>query len=373
MYYNSDNKMKTESSFFPTFNYIHLLVFFNSIVVYFENVYNTIYRLFSAVANELSGINNIWCIKQNSAYPIQITQYIRDERNNITYYYDSSVKYLMLADTYFSKMYFNNEEYFSLKKMSIFVKAGNKEYFMDEWLRDFKFEINSSNEMISPWLLLNLWSLYSHIWISFCDKPVITIITDDGDIVEFDLLNLDYNEWDRLFLGYSEEETVAEKVEEQIEEKIVEQVVETVAEKVVETVAEKVEEQVEEKIVEQVAEKVAEKIVEQVAEKVAENVVEQVEEQVAETVAEKVEVEEKIVEQVAETVVETVVEQVAETVAENVAEQVEVEKEEINDISTAANAINSVEKVIQQLRQVEEETKKRNEERRMNNKIESSE
>jgi len=323
MYYNSDNKMKTESSFFPTFNYIHLLVFFNSLVVYFENMYNTIYRLFSAVANELSGINNIWCIKQNSAYPIQITQYIRDERNNIAYYYDSSVKYLMLADTYFSKMYFNNEEYFSLKKMSIFVKAGDKEYFMDEWLRDFKFEINSSNEMISPWLLLNLWSLYSHIWISFCDKPVITIITDDGDIVEFDLLNLDYNEWDRLFLGYSEEETVAEKV--------AENVVEQVAEKVEETVAEKVEEQVEEQVVEQVAETVAEKVVEQVAE------------------------------------------QVAETVAENVAEQVEVEKEEINDISTAANAINSVEKVIQQLRQVEEETKKRNEERRMNNKIESSE
>jgi hypothetical protein len=315
MYYNSDNiidnKMNTKTSFFPTFDYTPLLVFFNAFMLYFENAYNTVYRLFSIVANELSGINNIWCIKKQASIPIPISQYSRDERSNIQYYYDSSVKYLMLANTYFSKMYFTNDDYCSLKKMSIFIKVGDKEYFLDEWLRDFKFETDSSNEMISPWLLLNLWSLYSNIWVSYADNPVITVIGEDGDIIEFDLVNMDYKQWDMFFLGYEEVEEV-EEVEEKVEE--------TVEEKVEETVEEKVEETVE---------------------------VEKVEEKVEETVE---------------------VEKVEETVeVENIdVSQVTLQTPEINNITSAANAINSVEKVIQQLRQVEEETKRRNEERRMN-------
>jgi hypothetical protein len=337
MYYNSDNiidnKMNTKTSFFPTFDYTPLLVFFNAFMLYFENAYNTVYRLFSIVANELSGINNIWCIKKQASIPIPISQYSRDERSNIQYYYDSSVKYLMLANTYFSKMYFTNDDYCSLKKMSIFIKVGDKEYFLDEWLRDFKFETDSSNEMISPWLLLNLWSLYSNIWVSYADNPVITVIGEDGDIIEFDLVNMDYKQWDMFFLGYEEVEEV-EEVEEKVEETVEEKVEETVE---VEKVEEKVEETVE---------------VEKVEEKVEETVeVEKVEEKIEETVE-----------------VEKVEEKVEETVeVENIdVSQVTLQTPEINNITSAANAINSVEKVIQQLRQVEEETKRRNEERRMN-------
>ena len=353
MYYNSDNiidnKMNTKTSFFPTFDYTPLLVFFNAFMLYFENAYNTVYRLFSVVANELSGINNIWCIKKQASIPIPISQYSRDERSNIQYYYDSSVKYLMLANTYFSKMYFTNDDYCSLKKMSIFIKVGDKEYFLDEWLRDFKFETDSSNEMISPWLLLNLWSLYSNIWVSYADNPVITVIGEDGDIIEFDLVNMDYKQWDMFFLGYEEVEEV-EEVEEKVEETVEEKVEETVEEKVEETVEEKVEETVE-------VEKVEEKVEETVE---VENVEEKVEEKVEETVE---------VENVEEKVEETVeVENVEETVeVENIdVSQVTLQTPEINNITSAANAINSVEKVIQQLRQVEEETKRRNEERRMN-------